>query len=149
ALREVADSAHAQLAARDAIFQDLCGPLYAGAATDLTALRDALQWAWRLRAMVSGGPRPLTPAPLHSAEDAVPPGRLPGAADAWQVACAALLAAFSPPRRQELAAELDDYQAGADLLEAMFNDTSGPSEWHAFQAARARLAAHGLEAAVD
>src|SRR5260370_30090844 len=31
----------------------------------------------------------------------------------------------------------------------MFHDTSGPGEWHAFQAARARLAAHGLDAAVD
>ncbi len=149
ALREAADSAHAQLAARDTIFQDLCGPLYAGAATDLTALRDRLGWARRLRAMVSGGPGPLTPAHLHAAESAVPTGRLPSAADAWQAACAALLAAFSPSRRQELAAELDDYQAGAELLEAMFHDTSGPGEWHAFQAARAGLAAHGLDAAVD
>jgi hypothetical protein len=148
-LREAAESAHAQLAARDAIFQHLCGPLYAGAATDLTALRNGLEWARRLREMITGGPGPLTPAHLDAAESAVPTGGLANAADAWQQACAALLAAFTPDRRRELAAELDHYQAGDDLLETMFNDTSGPGEWHAYQAARASLAAHGVGAAVD
>jgi len=149
ALRDAADSAHAQLAARDAIFQDLCGQLYAGAATDVRAMRDALEWARRLRAMITGGPGPLTPAHLTAAESAVPADRLAKAADAWQEACAAVLAAFSPHRRRELAAQLDDYQAGDDLLEVMFNDTSGRDEWHAYQAARASLAAHGMDAAVD
>jgi hypothetical protein len=148
ALREAADSAHAQLAARDAIFQDLLGPRYAGAATDLVALRGGLEWARRLRAMITGGPGPLTPAHLHAAESAVPTGHLPGAAAAWQEACAALLTAFSTDRRPGLAAELDDYQAGEQLLEDLFTDTSGPGEWHAYQAARAGLAAHGLDTAV-
>src|SRR5262249_29828330 len=44
-LREAVDSAHEQLGARDAVFGDLCGSLYAGAATDVMALRDALEWA--------------------------------------------------------------------------------------------------------
>jgi hypothetical protein len=149
ALRDAADSARAQLAARDAIFQDLCGQLYAGAATDVMALRDALEWAHHLRTMITGGPGPLTPAHLTAVESAVPADRLAKAADAWQEACAAVLAAFSPHRRRGLAAELDDYQAGDDLLEAMFNDTSGRDEWHAYQAARASLAAHGMDAAVD
>jgi hypothetical protein len=148
ALREAADSGHAQLAARDAIFGDLCGPLYAGAATNLMALREGLEWARRLRTMITGGAGPLTPGHLHAAESAVPAGRLASTADAWQQASAALLEAFSPHRRPELAAELDDYQAGAQLLEAMFNDPSGPGEWHAYQAARAGLATHGLDAAV-
>jgi Protein of unknown function (DUF4011)/AAA domain len=149
AMRAAADSAHAQLAAGDAIFQDLCGQLYAGAATDVMALRDALEWARRLRAMITGGPGPLTPAQLSAAESAVPTGRLAKAVDAWHEACAALLAAFSPHRRRELEAELDDFQGGDDLLEAMFNDTSGREEWHAYQAARASLAAHALNAAID
>ena len=148
ALREAADSAHAHLAARDGIFQDLLGPLYAGAGTDLVAVRGGLVWARRLRAMITGGPGPLTPVQLHAAESAVPTGHLPAAAAAWQEACAALLTAFSTDRRPGLAAELDDYQAGEQLLEALFTDTSGPSEWHAYQTARARLAAHGLDAAV-
>jgi hypothetical protein len=148
ALREAADSAHAQLAARNAIFQDLLGPLYTGTATDLVASRNGLEWARRLRAMITGGPGPLTPVQVHAAESAVPTGRLTGAAAAWQEACAALMAAFSADRRPGLAAELDDYQAGEQLLEAMFTDTNGPDEWHAYQSARAGLAAHGLDAAV-
>ena len=148
-LREAADSAHAQLAARDAVFRNLCGQLYAGAATDVVVLREGLEWARRLRAMISGGSGPLTPAHLDAAESAVPADRLAKAADAWHEACAALLAAFSPHRRRELAAELDDYQGGDELLEVMFNDTSGRDEWHAYQAARAFLAARGMDAAVD
>ena len=149
ALREAADSAHAQLTARDAVFQDLCGQLYAGAATDVMALRDRLEWARRLRTMISGGSGPLTPAHLKAAESAVPVDRLAKAADAWREACAALLSAFSPHRRRELAAELDDYAGGDELFEVMFNDTSGRDEWHAYQAARASLSAHGLDAVVD
>jgi hypothetical protein len=149
ALREAADAAHAQLAARDATFQDLLGPRYAGAATDLAALRDRLEWARRLRAMITGGPGPLTMAHLDAAESAIPTAHLASAAVAWQQACAVVLAAFHPQRRQELAAELDDYRAGRQLLETLFNDASGPDQWHAYQTARAALAAHGLDAAVD
>jgi uncharacterized protein DUF4011/AAA domain-containing protein len=149
ALRRAADSARAQLIARDSIFRDLCGQLYDGATTDVVALQEALEWARRLRTMISGGPGPLTPAHLAAAESAVPTDRLAKAADAWQEACGTLLAAFSPHRRQELAAELDDYQTGDDLLESMFNDVSGQGEWHAYQAAHAFLAAHGMGAAID
>ncbi|HUY48773.1 MAG TPA: DUF4011 domain-containing protein [Streptosporangiaceae bacterium] len=149
ALREAADSAHAQLTARDDVFQDLCGQLYAGVATNVAALRAALEWARRLRAMITGGAGPLTPAQLKAAESAVPADHLAKSADAWREACAALLAAFSPHRRRELAAELDDYQGGDELFEVMFNDTSGRDEWHAYQAARASLAAHGMDAVVD
>lgn len=149
ALRSAAESAHAQLTARDAIFHDLCGQLYDGTTTDVMALQEALEWARRLRTMISGGPGPLTPAHLDAVESAVPTDRLAKAADAWQEACRVLLAAFSPYRRQELAAELDDYQTGDDLLESMFNDVSGQDEWHAFQAAQASLAAHGMGAALD
>jgi hypothetical protein len=79
----------------------------------------------------------------------VPADRLAKAADAWQEAGAALLAAFSPQRRPELAAELDDYSGGYQLLEGMFNDAGGREVWHAFQAAHAALAGHGMGAALD
>jgi Protein of unknown function (DUF4011)/AAA domain len=148
-LRRAAESAHAELTSRDAIFQDLCGQLYNGAKTDVMALQEALEWAQRLRTMLSGGPGPLIPVHLDAVESAVPTDRLAKAADAWQEACRTLLAAFSPHRRQELAAELDDYQIGDELLETMFNDVSGQDEWHAYQAAQAWMAAHGMGAAVD
>jgi len=113
------------------------------------ALRGALEWARRLRAMITGGPGPLTPGHLNAAESAVPTDRLAKAADAWHEACVALLAAFSPQRRPELAAELDDYSGGYHLLEAMFEDPGGREVWHAYQAARVSLAAHGMGAAID
>jgi REase_MTES_1575/Protein of unknown function (DUF4011)/AAA domain/Protein of unknown function (DUF3320) len=149
ALREAADAAHQRLAASEAALREVCGGLYAGDQTDLMALRGALDWARRLRTMITGGAGPLTPAHLKAAESAVPTPRLPAAADAWRQAKHAVVAAFSPDRQAELAAELDDYGAAADLIEVMFDDTSGRDEWHTYQAARASLAAYGLDVAID
>jgi uncharacterized protein DUF4011/AAA domain-containing protein len=149
ALREAADAAHEQLAVRDAVFADLCGQPYEGSSTDVMTLRQWLEWAKRLRTMISGGPGPLTAAQLDAAESAIATDRVGKAAGAWQAARDTLLRAFSPPRRRELAAGLDNYQSGDELLERMFNDTTGRDEWHAHQAARASLAAQGLAAAVE
>jgi hypothetical protein len=149
ALREAADAAHERLAAQHAAFHDVCGDLYAGGETDVTALRAALDWARRLRTMITGGTGPLTPAHLKAAESAVPTPRLPAAGDAWRQARDALMAAFDPDRRADLVTELDDYDDTADLLTVMFDDTGGRDEWHTYQAARASLAAHGLDVAVD
>ena len=149
ALREAADAAHERLAAQNAAFHDVCGDLYAGTETDVTALRAALDWARRLRTMITGGTGPLTPAHLKAAESAVPTPRLPAADEAWRQARDALMAAFGPDRRADLVTELDDYDDTADLLTVMFDDTGGRDEWHTYQAARASLAAHGLDVAVD
>ena len=149
ALREAADAAHERLAAQNAAFRDVCGDLYAGGETDVTALRAALDWARRLRTMITGGTGPLTPAHLKAAESAVPTPRLPAADEAWRQARDALMAAFDPDRRADLVTELDDYDDTADLLTVMFDDTGGRDEWHTYQAARASLAAHGLDVAVD
>ncbi|HKA95014.1 MAG TPA: DUF3320 domain-containing protein [Streptosporangiaceae bacterium] len=149
ALREAADSARQRLTAQHAVLRDVCGDLYAGAETDVAALREALDWARRLRAMIAGGTAGLTPAHLKAAESAVPTAQLAEAAEAWRQARDAVLAAFGPDRRAELAAELDDYEGAALLIEAMFDDTAGRNEWHAYQAARAALAAYGLDVAID
>ena len=149
ALREAADAAHERLAAQNAAFRDVCGDLYAGRETDVTALRAALDWARRLRTMITGGTGALTPAHLKAAESAVPMPRLPAADEAWRQARDALMAAFDADRRADLVTELDDYDDAADLLTVMFDDTSGRDEWHTYQAARASLAAHGLDVAVD
>ncbi|HEY7359517.1 MAG TPA: DUF4011 domain-containing protein, partial [Streptosporangiaceae bacterium] len=149
ALREAADAEHERMAARDAEFHDVCGDLYAGAGTDVTALRAALDWARRLRTMITGGTGPLTPAHLKAAESAVPTPRLPAADEAWRQARDALMTAFDADRRADLVTELNDYDDTADLLTVMFDDSSGRDEWHTYQAARASLAAHGLDVAVD
>ena len=149
ALREAADAAHERLAAQNAAFRDVCGDLYAGRETDVTALRAALDWARRVRTMITGGTGPLTPAHLKAVESAVPTPRLPAADEAWRQARDALMAAFDADRRADLVTELDDYDDTADLLTVMFDDTGGRDEWHTYQAARASLAAHGLDVAVD
>ena len=149
ALREAANAAHERLAARNAEFHDVCGDLYAGAETDVTVLRAALDWARRLRTMITGGTGPLTPAHLKAAESAVPTPRLPAADEAWRQARDALMTAFDADRRADLVTELDDYDDTADLLRVMFDDSSGRDEWHTYRAARASLAAHGLVVAVD
>ena len=149
ALREAADAAHERLAAQNAAFRDVCGDLYAGRETDVTALRAALDWARRVRTMITGGTGPLTPAHLKAVESAVPTPRLPAADEAWRQARDALMAAFDADRRADLVTELDDYDDTADLLTVLFDDTGGRDEWHTYQAARASLAAHGLDVAVD
>ena len=149
ALREAADSARQRLTSQHAVLRDVCGDLYAGAETDVAALREALDWARRLRAMIAGGTAGLTPAHLKAAESAVPTAQLAAAAEAWRQARDAVLAAFGPDRRRELAPELDDYDGAARLIEAMFDDSAGRNEWHAYQAARAPLAAYGLDVAID
>jgi hypothetical protein len=148
-LREAADAARQRLAASNAALREVCGDLYAEHQTDLTALRAALDWTRRLRTMITGGAGPLSRAQLKAAESAVPTPRLLEAADAWRQAKDAVMAAFSPDRQADLAAELDDYGATADLIEVMFDDAGGRDEWHTHQAARASLAAHGLDVAID
>jgi hypothetical protein len=149
ALRDAADSARERLTVQNPAFHDVCGDMYAGAQTDITALRATLDWARRLRTMITGGTGGLTPAQLKAAESAVPTPRLPAAADAWRQAKAGLITAFGPERSTELDGELDDYDDAAGLIAAMFDDTGGPDEWRTHQAARAALAAHGLDVAID
>ena len=148
-LRDAADFAHARLRERDAVFSDTFGDLYAGARTDMIAVRSAVEWARHLRVIVTGADAALSPAQAKAAGSAIPTSQLAAAADAWQRARDALVEAFSADRRPGLAAELDDYEDAADLIAALREDTGGKDEWHVYQAARATLAAHGLDVAID
>jgi hypothetical protein len=149
ALREAADAAHERLSAQDAYFTEVLGDLYAGVSTDVRTLRIALGWAQLLREMITGGGGPLSPVQVKTAEGAVPTAHLPAAVEGWQQATQALLQAFDPDRRSELAAELDDYDDAADLIAALREDSGGPDEWHAYQQARASLATYGLDATIN
>jgi hypothetical protein len=148
-LRDAADAEHARLRERDAVFSDTVGDLYAGARTDIAAVRSAVEWARHLRVIVTGADAALSPAQAKAAGSPVPTSQLAAAADAWQRARDALVEAFSADRRPGLAAELDDYEDAADLIAALREDTGGKDEWHVYQAARAALAAHGLDVAID
>lgn len=148
-LRDAADAEHARLRERDAVFSDTFGDLYAGARTDIAAVRSAVEWARHLRVIVTGADAALSPAQAKAAGSPVPTSQLAAAADAWQRARDALVEAFSADRRPGLAAELDDYEDAADLIAALREDTGGKDEWHVYQAASAALAAHGLDVAID
>ena len=149
ALRDAADAARGQLAGLAGSFSDMFGEMYAGERTDVAAVRSALEWARRVRVMITGTDAPLTPAQVKAADGAIPASHLGAAANAWIRGRDTLLAAFDPGRRQDLAAELDDYDEAADLIAALREDTAGKDEWHAYTEARTALAAHGLAVAAD
>ena len=83
-LRDAADDAHVRLGEQDARFGDTFGDLYAGAQTDITAVRSAVEWARSLRVMITGTDAPLTPAQVKEADARSQTSQLAGAADAWQ-----------------------------------------------------------------
>ena len=149
ARRDMADAVRARLAGRAAHFGDMFGAMYAGERTDVVAVRLAAEWARLLRTMINGTDAPLTPAQVKVTDGAIPDTQLAAAAEAWKRSRDALLAAFDEGRRQDLAAELDDYDEAADLIAALRDETGGQDEWHAYRDARTVLAAHGLDGAVE
>ena len=110
---------------QDAQFSDTFGDLYAGAQTDIAAVRSAVEWARSLRVMIKGTDTPLTPAQVKEADSAVPTGQLAAAAETWQRAREALVEAFDASRRADLAAELDDFDDARELISALREDTGG------------------------
>jgi hypothetical protein len=148
ALRDAADAAYARLSEHDGAFRDTFGQLYAGTATDSAAIRSAVEWARRVRFILTGGDAPLTPAQVKAADTAVPTSPLAVAAETWQRARGALVEVFNADRHADLAAELDDYEDAADLIAALREDTGGKDEWQVYQASRAALAARGLDVAI-
>lgn len=149
ALRDAADAARGHLTSLSGQFSDIFGRLYGGEQTNMAAVRSALEWARRLRATITGADAPLTLAQRGVLGDAIPAANPGTAADAWNLARDGLLEAFRPDRRQDLGTELDDYGEASDLIAVLRQDTGGKDEWHAYQEARAVLAAHGLDVAVD
>jgi REase_MTES_1575/Protein of unknown function (DUF4011)/AAA domain/Protein of unknown function (DUF3320) len=149
ARRDAVDAVRMRLAGRAGHFGGTFGALYAGERTDIAAIRLAVEWARRLRTMVNGTGAPLTPAQIKVADGAIPDTQLGAAAEAWDRSRDTLLAAFDDGRRQDLAAELDDYDEAADLITALRDETGGQDEWHAYRDARTTLAACGLDGATE
>lgn len=149
ALRGKADAAHTRLAGLEAKYQDSFGELYEGRGTDVGAIRRALDWTLQLRQLTADGAGPLTPAQAKAAMAATPTANLATVAAGWRQSAAVLMAAFSADRQGDLAAELDDYADGLDLLAALQQDGGGKDEWHAYLDARENLARHGLSVAIE
>jgi hypothetical protein len=143
------EAAQASLAARETELAQVLGQLYRGTHTDLGSLRTALDWTRVLRMRMTGDDAPLSREQVEVTDTAIPTSHLADASQAWRQAKAALIHAFDQHRRRELDDELDDYADAAELIEALQQDIGGRDEWHAYQTARASLARHGLEVAID
>ncbi|KWW99028.1 Uncharacterized protein LI90_660 [Carbonactinospora thermoautotrophica] len=148
-LRAAVDAAHAALDDRAPAYADVCLELFDGRRTDITAVRAALTWTEQARSLLTGADAPFTAEQVKALGNLVATPSLADAARAWVRAKDALLAAFEPARRAELASELDDYADGADLIDALRQDAGGQDEWFAYTEARAVLAEHGLDVAVE
>jgi hypothetical protein len=150
ALRDAADAAHHRMGILAAEFRDTFGELYQESKTDISAIRQALDWVRQLRKAVGGTvDTPLTDAQVKTAASSGPTPNLAHSAESFKEAAASIMEAFDGDRRYALSAELDDYEEARHLIEALQLDTAGKDEWHAYQRARDRLAAHGLSGAVD
>ena len=143
------EATQASLAARETELAQVLGQLYRGTRTDLGSLRAALDWTHVLRMRMTGDDAPLSREQVEVTDTALPTSHLADASQAWRQAKAALIHAFDQHRQRELDEELDDYADAAELIEALQQDIGGRDEWHAYQAARASLARHGLEVAID
>ncbi|WP_250004170.1 DUF4011 domain-containing protein [Actinoplanes sp. M2I2] len=140
-LRRAAADREAALTADAGATAAALGP----AAVDAGDLVDAVAWAKVARRLGSGADAPLTGAQAGLRVDGA--GELAGRVREWVDAREAVVAAFAPGRRAELAAELDDYDG--DLLTRLLDDETGQDEWLGYQHARDILGdaavASGLE----
>lgn len=144
--RHAVDRAVTALAADAAMHQRVCGELFAHTDTDLDALRGALEWAHRLRALGGGALAPTQVQALVLCGDGA---TLRPAAVRWRAARADVVGAFDPSRHAELSEDLDEIADARVLLSALVEDSSGQDEWTAYQENRDALARHGLGEAVD
>lgn len=145
AAREAAAKTHAALADGGARFEAVLGEvLYRGTDTDEAALRRALVWAQRVRVLRRGRDVALTEAQVKAMASARITEHLAPALQQWQSAAQAITAAFEPTRHDELAVELDYFEAAESLLADLRADTTGQEEWFAYTQARTDLVSHGL-----
>lgn len=146
ALSDRARQAHAAMSDSEQFYRGTFGAYFDLAQTDLAGLDDALAWAERVRALVGGA---LTNGQVKALADSHTVEGLAAAYGKWTDARDRILAAFASSRTAELSAEFDDYRHGLQFINDLREDTVGQQEWFDYQRARASLAQHGLESAID
>lgn len=145
-LRERARQSHGAMRDTEQSYRGTFGAYFNLADTDLEALDAALAWAERLRALVGG---PLTVGQVKALADSHVVEGLAAAYEKWTDSRDRILSAFAPSRTAELTTEFDDYRHGLEFISDLREDTVGQQEWFDYQRARASLAKHGLDAAID
>ncbi|MEV6300080.1 DUF4011 domain-containing protein [Actinoplanes sp. NPDC051861] len=146
--QEVADAEEA-LSAHATEFTGVFGDGYRGADTEEAALTSALEWAAGARTLLVGADAPLTKPQAAALRDLRPVAGLAKLADQWSSARQAVLQAFAPARRAELAKELGDPDQARAFLQRIRSDAGGQEEWFAAQDARAVLSGYGLDGVVE
>lgn len=120
----------------------LFGPLFRGLGTDLGSLTAAVDWARTVREFARGA---LTTGQVEALTATRANHRIIPCKERWDAAVTAFVEAFSPDRRAELLAELDDFESADSLLADLLDDPAGQMEWFRYRALRARLAELGLD----
>lgn len=91
----------------------------------------------------------LTDSQVTALTASHPAHHLPAAAEKWAAAADRIIDAFHADRHAELRSELDDYSNAPSLISDLKEDSTGQEEWFAYTRARAALAKHGLDTAID
>ncbi|MFC3987504.1 DUF4011 domain-containing protein [Actinoplanes siamensis] len=148
-LRESASEAAAALTANAKEYARVLGSAYRGTQTDVEALATAMAWTSEARRIRHGADVAFTPEQAELLGRTRPTDVLPARVAEWQSARDWILRAFAPSRHPTLGAALDDRETARELLRELLDDSRGQQEWFDHQAARAVLAEHGLDPAVD
>lgn len=146
ALRGTAAEAHANLRSETPTYAATFGACFDGAHSDLDHVNDGLKWAQETREIAGGA---LTDAQVTALTASHPAHHLPAAAEKWAAAANRIIDAFHADRHADLRSELDDYANAASLISDLKEDSTGQEEWFAYTRARADLAKHGLDTAID
>jgi hypothetical protein len=146
ALREAAAATHKDLEAKASHYERTFGGYFRGPSTDLVALNLGLEWANQLRDVAGG---PLTDTQFAALKASRATNNLEGAFAKWTSSRGRVISAFDSQRHTELSREIDDYQDAPSLINELRDDSTGQEEWFAYRSARAKLAKHGLDAAID
>jgi hypothetical protein len=145
-LRSAAAEAHAGLQARTDTYTTTFGDYFDGTDTDLTPLDEGLGWAEEVRDIAGGA---LTDTQSSALCASRPADNLAAAAEKWVSAAGRIVNAFHSDRHAELRHELDDYSSAPSFINDLRDDSTGQEEWFAYTKARADLAKHGLDTAID
>ncbi|WP_075779106.1 DUF3320 domain-containing protein [Streptomyces acidiscabies] len=149
AVRAVADAraAEEEFELRDAGHRTLLGELYRGADTKWDTVRDAVDWAQRVRRTAHGGSAgPLTEAAARTMLSAPADPSTTVRRDEWQRQSDVLADCFEPQRADRVRRELGTSLSSAgDLLSRLDRDPYGPEAWTSCAQGLATLRAYRLD----
>ncbi|MFN0092216.1 MAG: DUF3320 domain-containing protein [Acidimicrobiales bacterium] len=125
--------------------QPILGPLAVDPHPDL--LRSAAAWVAEMRECLRGAVPPRTAAAILGAS--LDAAALRGAKAMFDKAVAALMGEFDPAYAATLAADMETFEGGVELLAALSSTVNDIEEWHSYAQARSWLCESGWEPVVS